>query len=378
MLKNNEQNENEIRKFKIYAHINKINGKIYIGQTCRDVNRRWANGLGYKGNNHFNNAIKKYGWDNFEHIVLFDDLSQEMANIIEEYLIKKYDTTNKKHGYNMRSGGSNLCGSDNPNYGRKHSEESKEIISKKAKIRFSNKENHPRYGACLSDAIKEKIRLGNSKKYSTERRIERLLSDKKIHKISLYDKQMTHIKTFLCVSDAKVFLGKDFRINFFKKPFYIDAKNILIFDDVYDKVIQSEDFIHAINNYGIRENQKSVICLNDLKIYKTISEAAKDKKCDVSSIIMCCKGERNCGGSDSVLGKLIWEYYDKNKIYEKKVYIRKGSNGYLDINDNSVFSSYRQATKYYDISRGIKKEWISDNTFRVKNKNKEYITFQVI
>ena len=33
----------------VYAHINKVNGKMYIGQTCQDINRRWRDGDGYKG-----------------------------------------------------------------------------------------------------------------------------------------------------------------------------------------------------------------------------------------------------------------------------------------------------------------------------------------
>lgn len=44
--------------YKIYAHINKTNGKIYIGQTCREnVNQRWRNGNGYVNNVSFYRAI---------------------------------------------------------------------------------------------------------------------------------------------------------------------------------------------------------------------------------------------------------------------------------------------------------------------------------
>lgn len=34
--------------WKVYIHTNKINGKKYVGVTCRDPKTRWANGAGYK------------------------------------------------------------------------------------------------------------------------------------------------------------------------------------------------------------------------------------------------------------------------------------------------------------------------------------------
>ena len=76
-----------MENYKIYVHINKINGKIYIGQTGQEnVKDRWDSGWGYKQCVAFNNAINKYGWNNFQHIVLIDRLTLEMANIIEEEL----------------------------------------------------------------------------------------------------------------------------------------------------------------------------------------------------------------------------------------------------------------------------------------------------
>lgn len=95
--------------YKIYMHRNKINKKVYIGQTKRPLIKRWGNnGAGYKGQGYFYNAIQKYGWDNFEHIVLFDNInSPKIADRYEEYLIYLYDSTNQKYGYNLRKGGSN-------------------------------------------------------------------------------------------------------------------------------------------------------------------------------------------------------------------------------------------------------------------------------
>ena len=99
------------RDYKIYVHINKVNGKIYIGQTMQPAETRFGlEGQRYKGCRKFWNAIQKYGWNNFEHIILMENLSLDEANIIEEELIKKYKTTDSRYGYNLSSGGLNrIC-----------------------------------------------------------------------------------------------------------------------------------------------------------------------------------------------------------------------------------------------------------------------------
>ena len=93
----------------IYMHRNKINNKKYIGQTKQEPpSKRWGkNGVGYKDSTHFYNAIQKYGWNNFEHIILETNLTLEQANEKEKFYIEKYNTTNEKYGYNLRFGGNN-------------------------------------------------------------------------------------------------------------------------------------------------------------------------------------------------------------------------------------------------------------------------------
>ena len=69
------------------------------------TDRYGKDGYQYHKCPYFWNAIQKYGWENFEHIVLIDNLSKEMADIMESELIKKYNTTNVEHGYNITLGG---------------------------------------------------------------------------------------------------------------------------------------------------------------------------------------------------------------------------------------------------------------------------------
>lgn len=90
----------------VYQHKNKINNKIYIGITSQTPEQRWgSNGCNYKSSPHFYSAIKKYGWDNFEHNILFTNLTKEEACLKEQELIKKYNSMDRAYGYNSTSGG---------------------------------------------------------------------------------------------------------------------------------------------------------------------------------------------------------------------------------------------------------------------------------
>lgn len=90
----------------VYIHINKINNKKYIGITKQNPETRWGkNGSRYQDSPLFYNAIQKYGWNNFEHIILYKNLTQQQACKKEQELIAKYKTNNDKFGYNLTSGG---------------------------------------------------------------------------------------------------------------------------------------------------------------------------------------------------------------------------------------------------------------------------------
>ena len=95
----------------VYIHTVKANGKKYIGQCTNDPKNRWGSkGHRYKGQ-FFYRAIEKYGWDNIEHEVIAENLTQEEANELEKSLISKYNTTDKQYGYNLVKGGKDGTGS---------------------------------------------------------------------------------------------------------------------------------------------------------------------------------------------------------------------------------------------------------------------------
>lgn len=150
---------NNERKYCVYKHTSPSN-KVYIGIT-KNLKQRWgANGKHYIKNNHFVRAINKYGWDNFKHEILFNNLTINEAKSKEIELIAYYDSTNPTKGYNISLGGDIM------------SESSKKKLSKILKEKG------------LSDKKLELIR-NNSRK------------------INQYDLQGNFIKTWDCFYDIK-------------------------------------------------------------------------------------------------------------------------------------------------------------------------------
>ncbi len=93
------------KKYLIYCHTSP-SGKSYIGQT-NNYKRRCKEHKQLKNNSvSFARAIKKYGWDNFEHKILEENLSIDESNFKEEYYIKEMNTI-FPFGYNLTTGGLN-------------------------------------------------------------------------------------------------------------------------------------------------------------------------------------------------------------------------------------------------------------------------------
>lgn len=86
----------------IYKITNKINGKVYIGQTIRPVeyrfNRHINDAMRNKIDTHFARAIRKYGPDKWRLEIIDGAETQEELNQKEQYWIRYYNSVEK--GYN--------------------------------------------------------------------------------------------------------------------------------------------------------------------------------------------------------------------------------------------------------------------------------------
>lgn len=148
----------------VYKHTSP-NGKVYIGITGQKPNERFGHdGSGYFRQKYFYSAIRKHGWNNFKHEILFKNLTKAEAEQKEIELIAIYKSDIHDFGYNLDHGGNTIG---------KHSEESKRKMSEKLKGRVFSEESrrkmsasqkglqsgrkHPLYGKGHSEESKKKM-----------------------------------------------------------------------------------------------------------------------------------------------------------------------------------------------------------------------------
>ena len=241
------------KKWCVYIHINNINNKVYIGQTCLKPEKRWEkNGQGYLDLNNdgtykqpaMARAILKYpDWNNdWTHKILADYLTQDEADALEIKLIDEYKSNCSKYknpafGYNMTDGG-----------------------------RGGN-------GIKLSDEAKQKISKANSNP-----------SDETRKKMS--DSAKERCTEQWAIENSKIQSGS-------KRP-------------------QCSHPCDDLSKVRIKENNsKPVIQLTldgvEIREFSSQTEAEKETGINQSTIWRCCNGKQES------VGGYKWKYADRNK-----------------------------------------------------------------
>jgi group I intron endonuclease len=95
----------------VYLVTNKINGKMYVGQTSDLLSKRWADhGLpSNKRNLYFGNSIRKYGRDSFSVETLHVCATKDEMDFCETFYISLLNTKSP-NGYNLTDGGEGTPG----------------------------------------------------------------------------------------------------------------------------------------------------------------------------------------------------------------------------------------------------------------------------
>jgi group I intron endonuclease len=181
----------------IYKVKNIVNKKVYIGQTTRKLLYRQTNHY-YKMNSvnyPFYNAIRKHGKENFEWGEIDSAATKEELDSMEIFWIDFYRSTEKKFGYNAKTGGSvpvfneeTLLKISKSGIGRKASRETKEKLSR---IHIG-KAIRPK-GYIMSDSQKLAISLSNKGK-GLGRKVSREAIEKQRQKLIGVKKSKDHIE----------------------------------------------------------------------------------------------------------------------------------------------------------------------------------------
>lgn len=89
-------------EYAVYYH-ELPDGRKYVGATT-DIKRRFRP-CEYLSNRPFHKAIEQIGGSNIKHIVVCEHLTPTQANKLEKELIKKFNSTDFRYGFNVADGG---------------------------------------------------------------------------------------------------------------------------------------------------------------------------------------------------------------------------------------------------------------------------------
>ena len=256
-----------MENYKVYKHTFP-NGKVYIGITrYKKCYLRWKRGEGYISQPFMYNAIKKYGWENIKHEVLFEDLTKEKAEQKEIELIAFYKSNERKFGYNIQRGG--LKPGDLSERGRK-------ILSEKM---IGN--NNPMKNNETKKRVIEKLK---GRKLSKERCKE--LSENSPRK-----------RKIICINTGEVFDS----ITLASKKYGIDKSSIINTCNKKRYSAGGYRFCY-IESFGVdndRKNKtyKKVKCIEENKVFNSIYEAC-----------IYCVGKKTTNISNCLNGRCLTAY----------------------------------------------------------------------
>lgn len=357
------------KKYSVYKHTNKINGKTYIGITGNTPANRWANGLRYRGNQYFTNAIDKYGWDGFEHEIIYEGLSWTEASILEVELIAYYQSADRRFGYNIALGGvgtgsvsketrkkmrESHLGEKNYNYGKPKSEEVKKKIS------ISNKrywKDHPRkkgWHHSKESRLKMSQRLKGRKSP---------LSGKHHRQDTVEKIREANSRPVLCIETGMIYKNARLAAEAIGTQYTSISqvcngrRNRTLAGGFSWRFATPEDFTSVSPEIDAAPKNpsyyKAVLCVETGHIFCSIAEAARAVNRGKQTVCTACKNP------DKTAGGYHWQYVDENssiKVPESKtpLAVLNNPSNYKTvrcIETGMIFQSMAEAARWANTSR---------------------------
>jgi group I intron endonuclease len=304
----------------IYITTNNINNKKYIGQ--KKYIQGWEEYLG--SGIALNNAIKKYGKENFSKKIIDESYTSEELNQKEIFWINFYDAVKSKDYYNIAYGG------DGGNTIAGYTETQLKIHSKK-----------------LSNSLKGVINQGGNNPNA-----------KKVICLNTME-----------VFDTTVIAGKKYNIPDYSIQSACQEKS-LVRTAGYHHITKEKmlwEYYDENKTYTYKKftrndmNCKTVVmCLNTNEVFNSINEASEKYNISPTKISHNCNHLSKIGGFDSNGNPLYWIKYDeymKHGIREE--YYQRDKIQQFDSNGNLVnsFVSIKEAS----VSTGLNKNRIARN-----------------
>jgi group I intron endonuclease len=183
----------------IYKLTNKVNNKVYIGQTRSSIKKRFSQHCETRNKTAIGLAIKKYGVDNFEYAILYENIETlEELNKKEIECISLYNSI-CPNGYNIEYGGKVIFANAESKskiskalkgrkitWSKKISESVKKLWENEEYRNSQIKQRHEKRGKYRKGIIKEKLKKKINKE-ELKKDYESFISLKEIsdkHKIS--------------------------------------------------------------------------------------------------------------------------------------------------------------------------------------------------
>ena len=160
--------------YSVYQHVTP-DGMYYFGQT-QNVERRWRNnGVEYK-RTALQPYIEKFGWDNIQHIILFENQTKENALWIENFLIE----TAQEDGVCINKQRSGLVSKEEgyqQQISKQYYETNKEQIREQQKQYYEqNKDKKREYDRQRYQKNREKL-LEQQRQYRKRKKLEKQLKE---------------------------------------------------------------------------------------------------------------------------------------------------------------------------------------------------------
>lgn len=340
----------------MYVHTSPTN-KNYVGITSMDPQKRWGyKGSGYK-NQVFYNAIQKYGWDNFQHKIIAENLTAEEAKSLEISLIKELESHVSKNGYNVTLGGDGFLGvkrfgENNSFYGKHHTDESKKKM--REHHRDYNGSNSPFYGRHHTEESKKKLREAHLLKpgehgYNYGKHTNSDERKKQIgleHSVPIYqfDMELNFISEYPNIKTASEKTGYTRRVISIclRGQRKIDKDYIWVYKKDVPNIAEFQ------NTYKIKKNIVNKIPVYQFdKEFNFISEYEDITDAEVTTEITKSLIKRSCNGEQFTSGGYVWRYKEDIDCLEEFIKINKSKKNKINarpvyhVINNSIVKKYK-------------------------------------